>query len=385
MRVAHISDTHLGYLQYRLIERKNDYLKAFKQAVEKILDLKVDLLIHTGDLFETFHPDVETLSEVISVFRKIKDSGIPVVAIPGNHDRALRRGYSPPHRILKELDLLTLIDPVGDVYLKDVYIAGMRYFPKTFMDGIRERFFEEFSKKAEESGLSIFMFHQGLDQYLYYESAYELGISELPDNFTYYAGGHIHAFIETRLKGGILSFPGSTEFRSKKEAKRGRRGFNVVDLENGKIERVELENLREFLILETNEEKAYEDLKELLEKAKSCNTKPVIIVDYTYQTQDLYSFQEILEELRKFSLVLKVSESRIHSQQEETVSVNKSYGEIFEEFMKSKGITGEALNIGKQIVESSPEDVHQIVEGFLKSFLKETFDEFKEFSESSVE
>jgi len=384
MKVAHISDTHLGYLQYRLTERKNDYLKAFVQAVEKILDLNVDLVIHTGDLFETFHPDVATLSETISLFKKIKESGIPVVAIPGNHDRALRKGYSPPHRILKELDLLILIDPIGEVNIGEVYIAGMRYFPKTFMEGIRERFFEEFSKKAE-SGLSIFMFHQGIDQYLNYESAYELGISELPEGFSYYAGGHIHAFIETRLKSGTLSFPGSTEFRSKKEAKRGKRGFNVVDLESGNVERIELEGLREFLIVETSEERAYEDLKELLERAKSCSDKPVVMVDYTYKTRDLYALKEVLEELKNVSLTLRVSERRITAETEGTTSLNKSYGEIFEEFMKSQGVTGEALNIGRQIVEGNPEEVHQIVEGFLKKFLGEAFDEFKKFSQSALE
>ncbi len=383
MKVAHISDSHLGYLQYRLVDRRNDFLKAFKQAVERAIDERVDLIIHTGDLFETFHPDVSTISEVISVFKEIKDTGIPVFAITGNHDRVLRRGYSPPHRILKDLDLIILIDPVGSVEYKGVFIAGMRYFPRTYIKSIKERFFSEFSEKAQNSDFSIFMFHQGLDQYLYYDYAYELNISDLPDGFDYYAGGHVHSFIRTEFKGGVLSYAGSTEFRSKREVKGGRRGFNIFNLETKDLHRVELSNLREFFVVETDEERAPNDLKELLEKVKSCSEKPVVLIDYTYEKLDIYSLDSLIREIKRNSLYLKVSENKkIKEGSYVPVDTNKSYSEIYEEFMKEKGAPEEVLALGRQIVEGNVEDVSQIVEGFLKEFLGETFNEFKRFSET---
>jgi len=382
LRIAHISDSHLGYFQYRLNERKEDFLKAFREAVRRAIEEKVDFIIHTGDLFESYHPDVSTISEAISVFKEIKDAGIPVFSITGNHDRVLRRGYSPPHRILKDLDLIELIDPVGDLNYEGVYIAGMRYFPKTYMKGIKERFFSKFSENAQRADFSIFMFHQGLDQYLYYDYAYELNISDLPEGFNYYAGGHIHAFIRTNFKGGILSYAGSTEFRSKREVKAGRRGFNIFNLETGELQRVELQSLREFFVIETDEERAPEELRELLEKVKDCREKPVVLVDYSYKNSDLNSLEELIEKLKKHSLIVKISENRLLDEEQTITTENKSYGEIYEEFLKSQGAPKEVISIGRQIVDGSPNDVHQIVEGFLKEFLGEAFDGFKKFSEA---
>lgn len=382
MRVAHISDSHLGYFQYRLNERREDFLKAFREAVRRAIEERVDFIIHTGDLFESYHPDVSTISEAISVFKEIKDAGIPVFSITGNHDRVLRRGYSPPHRILKDLDLIELIDPVGDLNYEGVYIAGMRYFPKTYMKGIKERFFSKFSENAQRADFSIFMFHQGLDQYLYYDYAYELNISDLPEGFNYYAGGHIHAFIRTNFKGGVLSYAGSTEFRSKREVKAGKRGFNIFNLETGELQRVELQNLREFFVVETDEERAPEELRELLEKVKDCREKPVVLIDYSYKNSDLNSLEELIEELKKHSLIVKISENRLLDEEQTITTENKSYGEIYEEFLKSQGAPKEVINIGRQIVDGSPNDVHQIVEGFLKEFLGEAFDGFKKFSEA---
>ena len=382
MRIAHISDSHLGYFQYRLNERKEDFLKAFREAVRRAIEEKVDFIIHTGDLFESYHPDVSTISEAISVFKEIKDAGIPVFSITGNHDRVLRRGYSPPHRILKDLDLIELIDPVGDLNYEGVYIAGMRYFPKTYMKGIKERFFSKFSENAQRADFSIFMFHQGLDQYLYYDYAYELNISDLPEGFNYYAGGHIHAFIRTNFKGGILSYAGSTEFRSKREVKAGRRGFNIFNLETGELQRVELQSLREFFVIETDEERAPEELRELLEKVKDCREKPVVLVNYSYKNSDLNSLEELIEKLKKHSLIVKISENRLLDEEQTITTENKSYGEIYEEFLKSQGAPKEVISIGRQIVDGSPNDVHQIVEGFLKEFLGEAFDGFKKFSEA---
>ena len=332
MRVAHISDNHLGYFQYRLNERREDFLKAFREAVRRAIEERVDFIIHTGDLFESYHPDVSTISEAISVFKEIKDAGIPVFSITGNHDRVLRRGYSPPHRILKDLDLIELIDPAGDLNYEGVYIAGMRYFPKTYMKGIKERFFSKFSENAQRADFSIFMFHQGLDQYLYYDYAYELNISDLPEGFNYYAGGHIHAFIRTNFKGGILSYAGSTEFRSKREVKAGRRGFNIFNLETGELQRVELQNLREFFVVETDEERAPEELRELLEKVKDCREKPVVLVDYSYKNSDLNSLEELIEELKKHSLIVKISENMLLDEEQTITTENKSYGEYTRNF-----------------------------------------------------
>ncbi|MEO2083093.1 MAG: DNA repair exonuclease, partial [Desulfurobacteriaceae bacterium] len=306
MRIAHLSDSHLGFAQYQLLERRADFLKAFKKAIDDAVDREVDLIVHSGDLFETYHPDMATLSETIKILQKVREAGIPFIAITGNHDRTLRKGIVPPHKILKDLGLLTLIDPYGETEVKGVYIAGFRYYSRHYMSELKSDLFEQFSKRAEKSGASILIFHQGIDQFIDYEGAYELLISELPENFSYYAAGHIHAFLVQEVKGGILSYPGATEFRSKAEARRGRRGFNIFDLEKKQLERVELEGLRPFIVEKFSEEEAEEKLKDIAQELENCKDKAVVIIDYSYKQTELEVFSDLLNRIKRNALVLRV-------------------------------------------------------------------------------
>lgn len=52
MKFAHLSDTHLGYRQYGLIEREDDFYNVFNEIVDKIIDERVDFVIHSGDLLK---------------------------------------------------------------------------------------------------------------------------------------------------------------------------------------------------------------------------------------------------------------------------------------------------------------------------------------------
>jgi DNA repair exonuclease len=61
MRIAHISDTHLGHRQYNLDERESDIYEAFEQAVNKAIEERVDVLIHAGDLFDSPNPPIKAL------------------------------------------------------------------------------------------------------------------------------------------------------------------------------------------------------------------------------------------------------------------------------------------------------------------------------------
>lgn len=93
MRIAHITDTHLGY---RALSRndpatgRNQRTVDFEQALERVIDdiLKrdVDVILHAGDVFHHTRPTWQTLRHFIQQFRRIEKAGIPTLVIAGNHD-----------------------------------------------------------------------------------------------------------------------------------------------------------------------------------------------------------------------------------------------------------------------------------------------------------
>jgi DNA repair exonuclease SbcCD nuclease subunit len=52
MQFAHISDTHLGARQFDCDQREQDIYDAFLEAVDHVVEERVDFVLHTGDLFE---------------------------------------------------------------------------------------------------------------------------------------------------------------------------------------------------------------------------------------------------------------------------------------------------------------------------------------------
>jgi len=368
MKIAHISDTHLGYAQYNLVERKNDFFKAFRKAIDAIIERDVDLVIHTGDMFESSQPDMLTLSTAIDQLSRLKGKGIEFIAITGNHDRVLRKGKIPPQRILKDLGLLKLIEPFGTVYIDELVICGLQFMPKAFIEVLKEEKFKEFEEKAERGKFSIFMFHQGISNYLPYLDSYEMFISDLPKGFNYYAGGHIHSFIKENLGTAILSYSGSTEFRTVKEAsiKGASRGFNVIDTETGKLERVNLDGLRNFLVYEVKEENAEIMMEEILNDI-SKSEKPVVFIKYSFKEIPIDYFKDAISSIRKQSLILRISTNKITKKDTETIE-SISYEKVINEFFKD--YPSHVRELALEIARTQTEHVKDVLKNFYEGVTK---------------
>ncbi len=96
VRVAHISDSHLGSSMFELIERRDDVRKCFERAIDLAMRHDPDLLVHTGDLFETPDPLQEDIAHAAEILKNIKDR-VKVCVVEGNHDinHTARRGIGP--------------------------------------------------------------------------------------------------------------------------------------------------------------------------------------------------------------------------------------------------------------------------------------------------
>jgi exonuclease SbcD len=93
LRIAHISDTHLGYRALFKIDpdtgrnqRSIDIERAYERAIDDILERNVDLVIHAGDVFHHTRPAWAAIRAFVKQTRRLSERGLPMLVIAGNHD-----------------------------------------------------------------------------------------------------------------------------------------------------------------------------------------------------------------------------------------------------------------------------------------------------------
>ncbi|MCW4034436.1 MAG: DNA repair exonuclease [Candidatus Bathyarchaeota archaeon] len=254
---VHAADLHLGYAQYNLDVRRNDFNNAFAELVDKTIELKPDFMILAGDIFEQARPTNATLEAAIRNFRRLKDAGIPVLAVDGSHDSAPNLVTST---ILNPLDSAGLIYYLprheGACWRNEYcYVYGIPNF-RTARKTQEElpQFLEKNKPVPDPSLFNIMVFHLTLDIPAIKPPKMEAEAhpEDLPEGFNYYAGGHIHKPYISRLKGGLVVYSGGTETASYSEAASQKGFYHVKVSKSGvpKPERVALETVRKFKVLD---------------------------------------------------------------------------------------------------------------------------------------
>jgi DNA repair exonuclease SbcCD nuclease subunit len=255
---VHTADLHLGYSQYGLETRREDFERAFTELVDKTLELKPTFMVIAGDLFHNPRPSNVTLESAIKNFGRLREAGISVLVVDGSHDSAPNVVTST---ILNPLDSAGLIRflPRHEGACWRIpgccYIYGVPNFrTRRKTEEMLPAFMERNKPTPDPSIFNIFIFHMALaaselnPPYVEAEAPLEL----IPEGFNYYAAGHIHTPYIGKLKDGLLVYPGSTETINYDEAK-NEKGFYYVEVnENGEAfpQFIKLESPRKFVVLE---------------------------------------------------------------------------------------------------------------------------------------
>ncbi|MDS0257931.1 metallophosphoesterase [Haloarcula sp. S1CR25-12] len=85
-RVIHTGDTHIGYQQYHVPERRQDFLGAFRAVVRDAVDDDVAAVVHAGDLFHDRRPTLSDIMGTLDVLEELDEADIPFLAVVGNHE-----------------------------------------------------------------------------------------------------------------------------------------------------------------------------------------------------------------------------------------------------------------------------------------------------------
>lgn len=248
MKIVHLADTHIGYSRYNRIDpqtglnvREKDVYDAFNRAVDMILKIEPDVVIHAGDLFDSVRPTNRALSVGIGGLLRLADAGIEVIVISGNHSTPRLRETGSPFRLMeREIIRGGAADRVHPIFkgvpekviLENTVFHGIPHMPP-------ESFSEAVRSMMPEAGLkNVAIMHAGyigLRAFRNSDESNEILLKSsdiVRDGFDYIALGHYHGFAKVEKN---AYYSGSTERFSFTEEKQ-KKGFIELDLETMEME-----------------------------------------------------------------------------------------------------------------------------------------------------
>lgn len=301
MKFAHLADIHLGYEQYNLDWRAQDFANAFKKAVEIAVSEKVDFAIISGDLFHRSVPNPKSISDAIEALRKFKEREIPVFAVEGNHDKSIKE--MSVYHLLENLGLLNVLgfrrervegDYVTSVRVENVYLVKGVYKDLEIV-GEKHRTkwqLEKVLPYLKIEGKGILVLHQAVKEVVDVdvEMSWDITIDQLPEA-DYYALGHVHLHRVKKIDGSYLVYPGSIErydsreaskflfYGDKLEVRQGEnKGFCIVEDIKPKFLTIDT---RDFYAVSIDSEKRSEVEKKFLEIIKDLKSSGIAVMKIT--------------------------------------------------------------------------------------------------------
>ncbi len=248
MRFVHVADVHLGYQQYGLEERALDIARAFGRAVAAARDCQADAFLIAGDLFHNRQVDPSSLLLAITLLERLKEAGIPVLAVAGNHDLGWRGGAHSWLTLLHDLGYLTHLDLAiengrlqlesggeghGSLYETDsLRVIGLPYLGAS-LPRLLPQLPEALSTR--ERKFTVLMLHAGIEGSIpgVNEPLRHEHLQPLRGLVDYVALGHRHMPFERSEAEPPIYNPGSLEAIAADEAQQEGGWFTVEVSEDG--------------------------------------------------------------------------------------------------------------------------------------------------------
>ena len=115
MKFLHMADVHLGCTRYQLAESPRDFFEAWVDVLEKYaIGEKVDFVLMCGDFFHKRSVPPETMNYAVEGLTMMREAGIPVITIEGNHDQKHNDSQFSWLRSLSSWGLVKLLEPVSE-------------------------------------------------------------------------------------------------------------------------------------------------------------------------------------------------------------------------------------------------------------------------------
>lgn len=246
MRFMHIADLHLGYQQYGLKERFDDFSRVFLHLVDEAIAQQVDFVLLAGDLFHKRTVDPLAMRVAVAGLEDLREAKIPVLAVEGNHEKAYYKAQDSWLDFLDALGYLRLLNPrfeegsailephgdEGGAYMDlpgGVRVYGLKYYSASTGKVVRD--FTDALAEMDHNSVQyiILMMHAGLEGQLAHTGRLKHNdLAPLREHVDYVALGHIH---KPYAVDNWIYNPGSPETCGMDEVAWPERGYYLVEVE----------------------------------------------------------------------------------------------------------------------------------------------------------
>ena len=262
MRLLHLSDLHLGFRQFQrttptgINQREWDVAQSFTRAVDRVIELRPDIVLIAGDVFHTVRPTNPAILHAFAQFsrlmRELPDAIVVIVA--GNHDMP---------RSSETLCILRLFSPLG-IHVVDSEARRLAY-PERDLSILAVPDLPPRSVALEPdpgARLNVLLLHGEIEGAMptfpgpYDRSALQIPVAELMNPaWNYVALGHMHVYMKiapNAYYSGSLDYTSTSvwaEVEDQRAQKLPGKGMIERDLETGRQTFHPLPVTREFLDL----------------------------------------------------------------------------------------------------------------------------------------
>ena len=249
MKIVHCSDLHLGkrfsgtkdYVKKRYM----DFFNAFATFVDKVEEIKPDVCLIAGDIFDKKEINPDILSKTEYLFKRLRDNvKKDIIAIEGNHDnsRILEESWL---EYLQEQNILKVFYYNKDFEEKNyLKIDDINFYPVGYPGFMIDEALTKLSEKLNPQEKNIVIVHTGISGSTNtLPGLVSTSILDLfKDKAIYIAGGHIHSFTTYPKEKPYFFVSGSLEFSNVQNEKSDKKGFILFDTDTLNYEFIELEH-----------------------------------------------------------------------------------------------------------------------------------------------
>ncbi len=236
IKIFHTADIHLDSPFGRMthserVAARRHQREIFEKMMRYVKENAFDLLLISGDLFDTTNPSPETEECVIKAFSALE---CPVVISPGNHDPYLRTPIYFKQKLPENVYVFSSEEiQVFEFEELGLWVSGYAF---TASNTYEKDPLEGFQRPALD-GVGILCAHAELDVPLS-RSAPLLRKDIAECGFAYAALGHIHNFDRIIYEGdSVIAYSGCPEGRAFDEQELG--GAMSVIIEDGRVKSAE--------------------------------------------------------------------------------------------------------------------------------------------------